>query len=107
VKQVVEQLQKLVKGAPRNIQDKMAAPFKGFYDFFGNKPGKFPLSAQSFLGILEDLEDTFPEPEPADDWDDNFEEPADPDEPTPAPKGGGKGSAAALVSSKGAAPASG
>ncbi|CAE8588710.1 unnamed protein product [Polarella glacialis] len=62
VKQVVEQLQKLVKGAPRSVQDKMAAPFDGFYDFWGNSTAK-PLSAQSFLGILEDLEDTFPEAE--------------------------------------------
>eukprot|EP00931_Biecheleriopsis_adriatica_P075835 TRINITY_DN49613_c0_g1_i1.p1 TRINITY_DN49613_c0_g1~~TRINITY_DN49613_c0_g1_i1.p1 ORF type:complete len:1078 (+),score=294.15 TRINITY_DN49613_c0_g1_i1:93-3326(+) len=59
VKQVVDQLQKLVKGAPRNVQDKMAAPFSGFYDFWNNKSAK-PLSAQSFLGILEELEDTFP-----------------------------------------------
>ena len=55
VKQVVDQLQKLIKGAPRNIQDKMAEPFQGFYDFWGNSTKK-PLSAQSFLGILEDLE---------------------------------------------------
>lgn len=61
VKQVVDQLQKLIKGAPRNIQDKMAEPFKGFYDFWGNSTKK-PLSAQSFLGILEDLEDAFPMP---------------------------------------------
>ncbi|CAE6916179.1 unnamed protein product [Symbiodinium sp. CCMP2592] len=61
VQQVVDQLQKLVKGAPRNIQDKMAGPFHGFYDFWGNKTNK-PLSAQSFLGILEDLEDVFPVP---------------------------------------------
>ena len=33
VRQVVEQLQKLIKGAPRNIQDKMAEPWKGLYDF--------------------------------------------------------------------------
>eukprot|EP00930_Biecheleria_cincta_P062256 TRINITY_DN4773_c0_g1_i1.p1 TRINITY_DN4773_c0_g1~~TRINITY_DN4773_c0_g1_i1.p1 ORF type:complete len:1075 (-),score=273.42 TRINITY_DN4773_c0_g1_i1:20-3244(-) len=105
VKSVVEQLHKLVKGAPRNIQDKMAAPFKGFYDFWGNKPGKTPLSAQSFLGILEDLEDAFPVPEPTFD-DDDFQEPADPHEPAPAPKGGSKGAAAALASGKGAAPAS-
>lgn len=59
VKQVVQQLQMLVKGAPRNIQDKMSMPWLGLYDFWGNKSTK-PLSVQSFLGILEDLQDAFP-----------------------------------------------
>eukprot|EP00439_Symbiodinium_sp_Y106_P012658 s4435_g1.t2 len=96
VQQVVDQLQKLVKGAPRNIQDKMSGPFHGFYDFWGNKTNK-PLSAQSFLGILEDLEDVFPVPANGD---------GDGGAPAPAPKAaapsGGKGKGATT-----AAPASG
>ena len=36
-------------------EDKMAKPWEGFYDFWKNSSQK-PLSAQSFLGILEDLE---------------------------------------------------
>jgi len=59
VKQVVQQLQMLVKGAPHNIQDKMALPWLGLYDFWGNKTAK-PLSVHSFLGILEELEEAFP-----------------------------------------------
>jgi len=97
VKQVVEQLQKLVKGAPRNIQDQMAAPFEGFYDFWGNKSAK-PLSAQSFLGILEDLEDTFAMP--------NNDVPA-PSAPSASPAGKGKGDAGKGVSTKGADPGKG
>eukprot|EP00927_Polykrikos_kofoidii_P061750 TRINITY_DN56585_c0_g1_i1.p1 TRINITY_DN56585_c0_g1~~TRINITY_DN56585_c0_g1_i1.p1 ORF type:complete len:1077 (-),score=278.09 TRINITY_DN56585_c0_g1_i1:146-3376(-) len=61
VKQVVDQLLKLIKGAPRNVQDKVAEPWKGLWDFYKNAPipGK-PLSAHSFLGVMEDLEIEFP-----------------------------------------------
>lgn len=83
VKQVVDQLLKLIKGAPRNIQDKVAEPWKGFYDFWGNKSTK-PLTAQSFLGIMEDLEDAFPAP---------LSELAA-TAPASAQKGGGKGAPA-------------
>lgn len=65
VKQVVAQLQTLTKGAPRNIKDMMELPFIGLYDFEGNQVANQPLSAVSFLGILEELEDAFPIGAPA------------------------------------------
>lgn len=87
VKQVVTQLQTLIKGAPRNIQDTMESPWIGLYDFRRNDqlPNK-PLTAQTLLGILEELDETF----------EKFSA------PTPAPAASaGKG---APTSGKGAAP---
>ncbi|CAK9026608.1 unnamed protein product [Durusdinium trenchii] len=88
VKQVVDQLQKLIKGAPRNIQDKMAEPWEGFYDFWRNSSQR-PLTAQSFLGILEDLEDAFPMPANG-----GGDEAPAPRTAAPAPQAKGKGAAA-------------
>lgn len=103
VKQVVDQLHKLIKGAPRNIQDKMAQPWEGLYDFAGNKSTK-GMTVQSFLGILEELEALFPVPDgaapaaPA-------AAPAKAKAPAasaPAPGSGGKGAAASGKGSGGA-----
>jgi len=58
VKQVVDQLKKLTNGAPRHIQEQMAKPWEGLYDFANNRSLR-PLTGEAFLGILEALEESF------------------------------------------------
>ncbi|CAK9040984.1 unnamed protein product [Durusdinium trenchii] len=59
VTKVVGEMQKLVTDAPRHIQDKMAAPWQGHYDFWRND-SHTPLDVQKLLAILEKLEEAFP-----------------------------------------------
>mmetsp|Transcript_19784 Transcript_19784/g.42928 ORF Transcript_19784/g.42928 Transcript_19784/m.42928 type:complete len:1083 (-) Transcript_19784:257-3505(-) len=61
VKQVVAQLQTLIKGAPRNILEQMSGPWAGLYDFQGNKPlAPNPLTAAAFMDVLKELQVSFP-----------------------------------------------
>mmetsp|Transcript_2835 Transcript_2835/g.6690 ORF Transcript_2835/g.6690 Transcript_2835/m.6690 type:complete len:1015 (-) Transcript_2835:81-3125(-) len=65
IKNVVDQMQKLTKGAPRDVIDGVALPFKGLWNFFKNEPLKVQLSVVNFLGILEELQEKYGHHAPA------------------------------------------
>mmetsp|Transcript_54878 Transcript_54878/g.117816 ORF Transcript_54878/g.117816 Transcript_54878/m.117816 type:complete len:146 (+) Transcript_54878:35-472(+) len=65
IKNVVDQMQKLTKGAPRDVVDGVALPFKGLWNFFKNEPLKIQLSVVNFLGILEELQEKYGHHAPA------------------------------------------
>jgi hypothetical protein len=66
IKQVVDQLQKLTKGAPKNIQDQMNEPFEGQWNYQRNMPLQpKKLTVQLFLDVLDQLAETFPVDAPA------------------------------------------
>lgn len=59
IKQVVVQLQNLTKGAPKKVLDQLNSPFDELWDMRKNEP-IVQMSSKSFLGLLEELEETFP-----------------------------------------------
>ncbi|CAK0835445.1 unnamed protein product, partial [Prorocentrum cordatum] len=103
VKQVVDQLQKLTKGAPQSIKDRMSGPWGGLYDFAGNRPLK-PMTVHQFLEVLEALEADFGAPAvPEDGVKGAAPAVASPAASAPAGCKGGAAAAAAPASGKGGA----
>eukprot|EP00930_Biecheleria_cincta_P040679 TRINITY_DN27868_c0_g1_i1.p1 TRINITY_DN27868_c0_g1~~TRINITY_DN27868_c0_g1_i1.p1 ORF type:complete len:986 (+),score=128.47 TRINITY_DN27868_c0_g1_i1:179-3136(+) len=61
VAKTVMQLQKVISGAPEDLQERMVAPWRGSYDFWANQAEGQPMSLAIFLSILEALEGNFPD----------------------------------------------
>mmetsp|Transcript_28676 Transcript_28676/g.66514 ORF Transcript_28676/g.66514 Transcript_28676/m.66514 type:complete len:1037 (+) Transcript_28676:142-3252(+) len=59
IKSFVTELQKQIKGAPKEIQNKVAAPFEGYWDFQGNAPLADALTVHEFAAILAALAKSF------------------------------------------------